>query len=89
MKDKAEKDLKTILRFYLQIQSALHTLDELTDSPDFVRETKQRYNRIMKEVERDLTGTINVSDMQEKQFWIDCVKQLDDVAETINVEIKI
>lgn len=89
MKEKAEKDLKIILRFYLQIQSALHTLDELLDSPDYVRETKKRYNRILNEIERDLTGTINVSDMQEKQFWTDCVKQLDDVAETINIEIKI
>lgn len=87
-------DIAHIVMASMQIQSALHTLDNITgDGNHFKFKKKKDWNDFISYVKRfaeregielyDLTGTIK----DQAQNYIDCVNEFDKVAEEMKIII--
>lgn len=87
-------DIAHIVMASMQIQSALHTLDNITgEGNNFKFKKKKDWNDFISYVKRfaeregielyDLTGTIK----DQAQNYIDCVNEFDKVAEEMKIII--
>lgn len=94
MTTQQKDDLAHIVMASMQIQSALHTLDNITgDGNKYKFKKKKDWNDFIDYVKRfseregielyDLTATIN----DQTQNYIDCVTEFDKVAEEMKVII--
>lgn len=78
-------DLTLCMRIICQLQSTIHTCDQLTDRVMFKQSLKQRTNAYLKVIERmvdDLADAMDIKDMDE---YSKIVKSLDDLVATIEI----
>ncbi len=78
-------DLTICMRLLCQLQSTIHTLDQLSDRVLFKQSLKQRTNAYLKVIEsmvNDLAKAMDIKDMDE---YSKIVKSLDDLVATIEI----
>lgn len=75
------KEILTILKLNLQIQSLIHRLDEVSQTRFNTREIKLRANQLSKVLEPVVNELLKNVDKIEADYYISCVKELDDFAD--------
>jgi len=81
------KDIKTTLKIFIQLQSLVHSLDELSESVLFKRELKQKSNNYLKTIETKLNLIGRSMDKEEQEYFNSIVSELDKLVDTIKIEL--
>ena len=63
------KDIKTTLKIFIQLQSLVHSIDELSESVLFKRELKQKSNNYLKTIETKLNLIGRSMDKEEQEYF--------------------
>jgi len=81
------KDIKTTLKIFIQLQSLIHSIDDLSESVLFKRELKQKSNNYLKTIETKLNLIGRSMDKEEQQYFNSIVQELDKLVDTIKIEL--
>jgi len=81
------KDIKTTLKIFIQLQSLVHSIDELSESVLFKRELKQKSNNYLKTIETKLNLIGRSMDKEEQEYFNSIVSELDKLVDTIKIEL--
>jgi len=81
------KDIKTTLKIFIQLQSLVHSIDELSESVLFKRELKQKSNNYLKTIETKLNLIGRSMDQEEQEYFNSIVSELDKLVDTIKIEL--
>ena len=81
------QDIKTTLKIFIQLQSLVHSLDELSESVLFKRELKQKSNNYLKTIETKLNLIGRSMDKEEQEYFNSIVSELDKLVDTIKIEL--
>lgn len=96
MSDEQKHDLSKVLTAVIQMQSAIHTLDEITNQNNKLRfRKKMEWNNFISSVrsfcdnqEIDLYKLTAVfQDIGQTDNYLDCVKRFDDLAREIEINL--
>ena len=80
-------DIKTTLKIFIQLQSLVHSIDELSESVLFKRELKQKSNNYLKTIETKLNLIGRSMDKEEQEYFNSIVSELDKLVDTIKIEL--
>tara|TARA_R110000822_G_scaffold79199_3_gene189565 strand:+ start:1007 stop:1255 length:249 start_codon:yes stop_codon:yes gene_type:complete len=80
-------DIKTTLKIFIQLQSLVHSIDDLSESVLFKRELKQKSNNYLKTIETKLNLIGRSMDKEEQQYFNSIVSELDKLVDTIKIEL--
>jgi hypothetical protein len=80
------KDLTTALKLFCQLQSVIHTCDQLSDSVIFKRRLKQMTNAYLKVIETQVIELTDAMGLEEMDNYSEVVRQLDALADTIYIK---
>jgi len=81
------KDIKTTLKIFIQLQSLVHSIDELSESVLFKQELKQKSNNYLKTIETKLNLIGRSMDKEEQEYFNSIVSELDKLVDTIKIEL--
>ena len=81
------KDTKTTLKIFIQLQSLVHSIDELSESVLFKQELKQKSNNYLKTIETKLNLIGRSMDKEEQEYFNSIVSELDKLVDTIKIEL--
>ena len=81
------EDIKTTLKIFIQLQSLIHSIDELTEVVIFKQEFKQKTNNYLKTIESKLNVIGRSMDKEEQDYFNSIVLDIDELVNKINVEI--
>jgi len=81
------QDIKTTLKIFIQLQSLVHSLDELSESVLFKRELKLKTNNYLKTIETKLNLIGRSMDKEEQEYFNSIVSELDKLVDTIKIEL--
>lgn len=81
------KDIKTTLKIFIQLQSLIHSIDDLSESVLFKRELKQKSNNYLKTIETKLNLIGRSMDKEEQEYFNSIVSELDKLVDTIKIEL--
>lgn len=81
------KDIKTTLKIFIQLQSLVHSIDELSESVLFKQELKQKSNNYLKTIETKLNLIGRSMDNEEQEYFNSIVSELDKLVDTIKIEL--
>ena len=81
------KDIKTTLKIFIQLQSLIHSIDDLSESVLFKQELKQKTNRYLKTIETKLNLIGRSMDQEEQEYFNSIVSELDKLVDTIKIEL--
>jgi hypothetical protein len=85
MNTKQRKDLDLTLALTLQMQSILHTLDELSHEVIYKREFKQRCENFYTWVEKIVENVSEQLPADTAQKWVDIVNEIDKIVQKIQL----
>jgi hypothetical protein len=85
MNTKQRKDLDLTLALTLQMQSILHTLDELSHEVSYKREFKQRCENFYTWVEKIVEPTTKTLPDDGRYKWADIVNEIDKIVQKIKL----
>ena len=71
------KDIETTLRLSCQLQSVIHTIDELSESVQFKRQLKQRTNSYSMVIDKFLNELQECMDIDEVENYSLIVNEID------------
>ena len=80
-------DIKTTLKIFIQLQSLVHSIDELSESVLFKQELKQKSNNYLKTIETKLNLIGRSMDKEEQEYFNSIVSELDKLVDTIKIEL--
>ena len=80
-------DIKTTLKIFIQLQSLVHSIDELSESVLFKQELKQKSNNYLKTIETKLNLIGRSMDNEEQEYFNSIVNELDKLVDTIKIEL--
>jgi len=80
-------DIKTTLKIFIQLQSLVHSLDELSESVIFKQDLKQKTNNYLKTIETKLNLIGRSMDNEEQEYFNSIVQELDKLVDTIKIEL--
>lgn len=78
-------DLTICMRLLCQLQSTIHTIDQLSDTIIFKQSLKQRTNSYLKVIEGMVDELAEVMDIKDMDEYSKIVKSLDDLVATIEI----
>ena len=81
------KDIKATLKIFIQIQSLIHSIDELSDTVIFKQDFKKKTNNYLTTIESKLSLIGRSMDSEEQNYFNQIVKELDDLVDSINIEM--
>ena len=81
------KDIKTTLKIFIQLQSLVHSIDELSESVLFKQELKQKSTNYLKTIETKLNLIGRSMDNEEQEYFNSIVSELDKLVDTIKIEL--
>ena len=81
------KDIKTTLKIFIQLQSLVHSIDELSESVIFKQDLKQKTNNYLKTIETKLNLIGRSMDQEEQTYFNSIVSELDKLVDTIKIEL--
>ena len=81
------KDIKATLKIFIQIQSLIHSIDELSDTVIYKQDFKKKTNNYLTTIESKLSLIGRSMDSEEQNYFNQIVKELDDLVDSINIEI--
>lgn len=81
------KDIKATLKIFIQLQSLVHSIDELSESVIFKHDFKQKTNNYLKTIESKLNLIGRSMDESEQEYFNSIVSELDKLVDTINIEL--
>lgn len=84
-----EYDLKHIMVGICQMQSLIHTLDEIQETPIYVKEIKMRTNSYLQFLEKRVNEITTKIDPSEAQYYVDLVAELDEVVKKVTLQIEV
>ena len=79
------KDIETTLRLSCQLQSVIHTIDELSESVQFKRQLKQRTNSYSMVIDKFLNELQECMDIDEVENYSLIVNEIDKIVEKIKL----
>ncbi|MFT5450586.1 MAG: hypothetical protein ACI9N9_000063 [Enterobacterales bacterium] len=79
------KDINIALRLLCQLQSALHTIDELSELSIFQHTLKQRTKSYLALIESTTNQLTEAMGMEEIDNYMEIIHKLDELASTITV----
>jgi hypothetical protein len=85
MTTKQRKDLDLTLALTLQMQSILHTLDELSHEVIYKREFKQRCENFYTWIEKIVENVSEQLPADTAQQWVDIVNEIDKIVQKIQL----
>jgi len=81
------QDIKTTLKIFIQLQSLIHSIYELTGAVIFKQEFKQKTNNYLKTIESKLNMIGRSMDKNEQDYFNSIVLEIDELVNKINVKI--
>ena len=81
------QDIKTTLKIFIQLQSLIHSIDELTGAVIFKQEFKQKTNNYLKTIESKLNMIGRSMDKEEQDYFNSIVLEIDELVNKIKVKI--
>jgi methylaspartate ammonia-lyase len=78
-------DLTNALRLFCQLQSLIHTIDELSDSVRFKHELKKRSKSYSLTIERLLNDLQKDMNIEEIENYSKIVTELDNLIKTVKI----
>lgn len=85
MNPKAIKDLDWSLAIACQLQSVLHSLDELSRKVIYRQELKKETERYYKYIEKFVEGVTEGLPLEQAQRYSDIIRELDNIAAQIKI----
>ena len=79
------KDIETTLRLSCQLQSVIHTIDELSESVQFKRQLKQRTNSYSMVIDKFLNELQECMDIYEVENYSLIVNEIDKIVQKIKI----
>jgi len=79
------KDIETTLRLSCQLQSVIHTIDELSESVQFKRQLKQRTNSYSMVIDKFLNELQECMDIEEVENYSLIVNEIDKIVQKIKI----
>ena len=79
------KDIETTLRLSCQLQSVIHTIDELSESVQFKRQLKQRTNSYSMVIDKFLNELQECMDIDEVENYSLIVNEIDKIVQKIKL----
>jgi hypothetical protein len=73
------------LALMLQMQSVIHTIDQLSNTLIYKREFKMRCENFYSFIEKEVEKTTANLDSEQSQNYIDIVKRMDDLVTEIRI----
>jgi hypothetical protein len=73
------------LALMLQMQSVIHTIDQLSNTLVYKREFKMRCENFYSFIEKEVEKTTANLDSEQSQNYIDIVKRIDDLVKEIRI----
>jgi hypothetical protein len=73
------------LALMLQMQSVIHTIDQLSNTLIYKREFKMRCENFYSFIEKEVEKTTANLDSEQSQNYIDIVKRIDDLVNEIRI----
>jgi hypothetical protein len=73
------------LALMLQMQSVIHTIDQLSNTLIYKREFKMRCENFYSFIEKEVEKTTANLDSEQSQNYIDIVKRIDDLVKEIRI----
>jgi len=73
------------LALMLQMQSVIHTIDQLSNTLIYKREFKMRCENFYSFIEKEVEKTTENLDSEQSQNYIDIVKRMDDLVTEIRI----
>jgi len=73
------------LALMLQMQSVIHTIDQLSNTLIYKREFKMRCENFYSFIEKEVEKTTENLDSEQSQNYIDIVKRIDDLVKEIRI----
>jgi hypothetical protein len=73
------------LALMLQMQSVIHTIDQLSNTLVYKREFKMRCENFYSFIEKEVEKTTANLDSEQSQNYIDIVKRIDDLVSEIRI----
>jgi hypothetical protein len=73
------------LALMLQMQSVIHTIDQLSNTLIYKREFKMRCENFYSFIEKEVEKTTENLDSEQSQNYIDIVKRMDDLVNEIRI----
>jgi hypothetical protein len=73
------------LALMLQMQSVIHTIDQLSNTLIYKREFKMRCENFYSFIEKEVEKTTENLDSEQSQNYIDIVKRIDDLVNEIRI----
>jgi len=73
------------LALMLQMQSVIHTIDQLSNTLIYKREFKMRCENFYSFIEKEVEKTTENLDSEQSQNYIDIVKRMDDLVKEIRI----
>ena len=82
------QEIRKILELFCKLQSAMHSIDQISSQANFKQQLKKETNRYLKLIEKIIEPITKDMDAEEAQYYVDIVSGIDNLASQINVEIK-
>ena len=79
------KDIETTFRLSCQLQSVIHTIDELSESVQFKRQLKQRTNSYSMVIDKFLNELQECMDIYEVENYSLIVNEIDKIVQKIKI----
>ena len=79
------KDITNAMRLFCQLQSVVHTIDELSDSVLFKQKLKQRTNSYSLVIESFLNELQSQMEIEEIENYSEIVSELDNLVSKIEI----
>lgn len=79
-------EAKTVISLFCKLQSAIHDIDELSESVQFKQGLKMKTNAYLKYIENQTNFLGRAFDNEETDYFNSIVKEIDKIGESINVE---
>ena len=73
-------EIRKILELFCKLQSAMHSIDEISSQANFKHKLKQETNRYLKTIESIIEPITKDMDAEESQYYVDIVSQIDKLA---------
>jgi len=85
--DNQQTQVEITVGLIAKLQSAIHSINDLENTSDFVREIKQHTNRYVTFLERSLAPIYKEMKLNEQSDFIENVQRIDDIAKEFTVTV--
>ena len=79
------EEVNKLLFLHCQLQSVMHTIDEIQYSSIYVKELKKRTNNYLRFIEPRIKEITDKIPVEEADAYIQIVKQMDDLIDKIKI----